>query len=68
MAMAVEDAVNKRSHGALAALVASQTFWIFTATVLACLLLSLLSDKFASPQNLFNVTRNFAFVGIIASG
>ena len=68
MAMALEDAVNKRSHSALATLVASQTFWIFAATVLACLFLSVLSDKFASPQNLFNVTRNFAFVGVIALG
>ena len=68
MAVALEEAVSKRSHGVLAAMVASQTFWIFAATVIACLLLTATSDKFASPQNLFNVTRNFAFVGIIALG
>jgi ribose transport system permease protein len=68
MAIAVEDAVNQRSRGAMGALISSQTFWIFAATALTCLLLALTSDKFTSPQNLFNVTRNFAFVGIIALG
>ena len=36
--------------------------------MLACIALSLLTTTFATPQNLFNVTRNFAFVGIIAVG
>ena len=49
-------------------IVSRQVFWIFVATLLTCLLLSLASDKFATPQNLFNVTRNFAFVAIIAIG
>ena len=30
--------------------------------------LALATDIFATPQNLFNVTRNFAFVGIVALG
>jgi ribose transport system permease protein len=38
------------------------------AAVLAFVGLSLASDVFATQQNLFNVTRNFAFVGIIALG
>ena len=38
------------------------------AAVLAFVLLSFASDVFATQQNLFNVTRNFAFVGIIALG
>lgn len=29
---------------------------------------SFVSDVFASADNLFNVTRNFAFIGIIALG
>ncbi|MCK5747981.1 MAG: ABC transporter permease, partial [Oricola sp.] len=38
------------------------------AAVLACLALTVMTDTFATERNLFNVTRNFAFVGIIALG
>jgi ribose/xylose/arabinose/galactoside ABC-type transport system permease subunit len=40
----------------------------FPAAVLAFVVLSFASDVFATQQNLFNVTRNFAFVAIIAIG
>lgn len=43
-------------------------FWIFVATVAACVVLSFMTDKFLTPQNVFNITRNFAFIGIIAIG
>ena len=49
-------------------MVGQQAFWVFVAALLACLALSVLTDTFATPQNLFNVTRNFAFVGIMALG
>ncbi|WP_210317011.1 ABC transporter permease [Oryzicola mucosus] len=52
----------------LARLTNHQTFWVFMAAVLACLALSLLTDTFATERNLFNVSRNFAFVAIIALG
>ncbi len=45
-----------------------QTFWVLLAAVLAFVLLSFASSAFATSQNLFNVTRNFAFVAIIACG
>ena len=48
--------------------VTRQTFWIFLAAVIAFVLMSFASDVFASSENLFNVTRNFAFVAIIACG
>ena len=38
------------------------------AAVVAFVVLSFASDVFATQQNLFNVTRNFAFVAIIAIG
>lgn len=49
-------------------LATQQLFWVFVAAVAACLALSLMTDTFASERNLFNVARNFAFVGIIAIG
>ena len=65
----IEEVIGHRQHRSAIAWVASrQTFWIFLAAVIACVLLSLATDTFATERNLFNVTRNFAFVGIIALG
>jgi ribose transport system permease protein len=65
----IEEAIGHSQHrGALAWVASRQTFWIFLAAVIACALLSLATDTFATERNLFNVTRNFAFVGIIALG
>jgi ribose transport system permease protein len=49
-------------------MISRQVFWVLVAAILACIALSLLTNTFATPGNLFNVTRNFAFVGIIAIG
>lgn len=63
------DVIDHSEHrGLFARLSSQQTFWVFMAAVLACLALSLLTDTFATERNLFNVSRNFAFVGIIALG
>jgi ribose transport system permease protein len=55
-------------HGWFGRLASQQTFWVSMAAVLAFVVLSFASDVFATQQNLFNVTRNFAFVAIIAIG
>ena len=67
--MTLADSTGTQARGNLLSwLVSRQTFWVSFAAVLAFVLLSLASDVFATQQNLFNVTRNFAFVGIIALG
>ena len=69
MPMTLEESIHKQVHGNLLGwLVSRQTFWVSVAAVLAFVTLSLSSDVFATQQNLFNVTRNFAFVAIIALG
>src|SRR5262245_29702815 len=69
MAVTLEESIEKRVHGHwLSWLASRQTFWVSLAAAAAVVILSLLSDAFATQQNLFNVTRNFAFVGIIALG
>ena len=55
-------------EGPVSWLLSRQTFWVFLVTVLAFVMLALATDSFATQQNLFNVTRNFAFVAIIALG
>jgi ribose transport system permease protein len=69
MAITLEETISKRMHsGALSWILSRQTFWVFLAAALACLALSVTTDTFATERNIFNVTRNFAFVGIIALG
>lgn len=63
------DAVMARqTHTRFGRILAQQAFWVFVAAVIACVTLALVTDTFATPQNLFNVTRNFAFVAIVALG
>src|SRR5262245_31297471 len=61
-------AIDARSHGALARVLGLQAVWVLAAALLAAAVLSVVTDSFATPQNLFNVTRNFAFVAIVAIG
>src|ERR1700730_1641017 len=68
MASLLEENIERRTHSPLTWLVSRQTFWVFVAAIIAFVALSLATDTFASQQNLFNVTRNFAFVAIVALG
>ena len=46
----------------------SQALWVSLSVVVLSVVLAVVSDPFATPENLFNVSRNFAFIGIIALG
>ena len=66
---ALAASIDTRVHRTwLSRLASQQTFWVTVAAVITFVVLSLASDVFATQQNLFNVTRNFAFVAIIAIG
>ena len=65
----IDDVIGRSEHrNLLSRITGLPVFWVFLAAVLACLSLTLLTDTFATSRNLFNVTRNFAFVAIIAIG
>src|SRR5262247_312240 len=64
----LQRAIDARSHGIVSRLLALQAFWVLSAALLAAVVLSFATDTFATPQNLFNVTRNFAFVAVVAIG
>lgn len=64
----LDEVMSWQTHSPLSRLLGKQSFWVFLAAVIACIVLSLTTDSFASSQNLFNVTRNFAFVAIVALG
>jgi ribose transport system permease protein len=64
----LDDPQAAKTHTRWTALLASQVFWVVLATIVGCILLSFTTSTFATEQNLFNVTRNFAFVAIVALG
>ncbi len=69
MNTSLEDAIGQSQNRTfLARILGLQVFWVFVAAIVACLALTIVTDTFATERNLFNVTRNFAFVAIIAIG
>jgi ribose transport system permease protein len=64
----LEETINRQTHGVIGTLLTRQTFWVFVAAVAAFIYLSLASPSFFTGNNLFNVARNCAFVGVIALG
>ncbi|WP_085044236.1 ABC transporter permease [Ensifer aridi] len=68
MAITLDRAIEHKQRGWLASILGSQTFWVLVAAILACIFLSVTTDSFATPKNLYNITRNFTFVAIIALG
>jgi ribose transport system permease protein len=68
MANALDIPVQQKSPSLVTWLISRQAFWVFLAVVLACIFLSFATDSFATANNLFNVTRNFTFVAVIALG
>ena len=68
MAATLDESISRQQHNWLSRILSRQTFWVFVAVVAACLFLSLVTTTFASPSNLFNITRNFTFTAIIALG
>ncbi len=68
MPVVLDDPQSAKTHTRWTGMLASQVFWVVLATIVACIVLSLATSTFATSQNLFNVTRNFAFVAIVALG
>jgi ribose transport system permease protein len=60
--------IQQQERTWLSWLMSRQAFWVFLALVAACLFLTFATNSFATPSNLFNITRNFTFVAVIALG
>ena len=68
MATTLDDPAGGRRQSWVSAILASQTFWVLVAVILACIFLSFATDSFATTKNLYNITRNVTFIAIIALG
>lgn len=63
-----ESITSHREVSGLGAVVRTQPFWVFLALVAIGVVMSFVSDVFFTERNFFNITRNFAFFGIMALG
>ena len=60
---------ESREHSLVQRLLSAQAFWVTIALLIMCGVMSVLQpDAFASTENFYNITRNFAFIGIMALG
>ena len=64
----LDNTIDQKQQSWHANIFNSQTFWVFIAVVFACVFLSFATDSFATPKNLYNITRNVTFVAIVALG
>ncbi len=67
--VAIGDVVGIKERTIFDRLISSQPFWVAVALVIICAIMFFLQPKaFASTANFYNITRNFAFIGIMAIG
>jgi len=62
------EVARQRTDSPLQALLKSQPFWVAIAIIVICVAMSFVSDTFWTERNFYNITRNFAFFGIMALG
>lgn len=67
--IALEEVTSQQERTPLQRLFQSQPFWVTVALIVICLVMSWLQPQaFPTADNFFNITRNFAFIGIMALG
>ena len=65
----IDESISTRQEvTGFAAIMRTQPFWVFMAIIILGIVMSFVSDVFFTERNLFNITRNFAFFGIMALG
>ena len=65
----IDDTITSRQEvTGIGAMIRTQPFWVFMAIVAIGIVMSIISDAFMTERNMFNITRNFAFFGIMALG
>ena len=66
---AIDDSITSRQEiSGIGAVIRTQPFWVFLAILSIGLIMTFVSDAFMTERNMFNITRNFAFFGIMALG
>jgi len=66
--VSIESVLGVREKSLFGLLLSSQAFWVTVALVLICVIMGFREPRFVSEDNFYNITRNFAFIGIMALG
>ena len=67
--VSIESVLDIQQHNFWQRFTGSQAFWVTVALVIICIVMSWLQPaSFATPDNFYNTTRNFSFIGIMALG
>ena len=67
--VSIELVLGVQQHNFWQRIAAAQSFWVTIALIIICIVMSYLQPaSFATPENFYNITRNFAFIGIMALG
>lgn len=63
-----EALLDAREKTVLEKVFANQAFWVSVALLLICVVTSFEEPVFYSADNFYDITRNFAFIGVMALG
>lgn len=67
--VSIESVLDIQQHNFWQRFTGSQAFWVTVALIIICIVMSWLQPaSFATSENFYNTTRNFAFIGIMALG
>ncbi len=66
--VAIDDVLERKTSTWLQNLLGWQPFWITVAVIGIAVVMSFVNSNFLSTGNFFNITRNFAFIAIMAVG
>src|SRR5271154_2510049 len=67
--VSIESMLDLQQRNWLQRILGAQAFWVTVALLLICVVMSFLQPaSFATPENFYNITRNFSFIGIMALG
>jgi ribose transport system permease protein len=65
----IDSVLDLQTQTPLQKLFGAQSFWVTVALLAMCAVMSYLQPaSFATPENFYNITRNFSFIGIMALG
>lgn len=65
----IQDVTSIKEQTTFERLISSQAFWVTVALAAIILLMTILQpEAFASSKNFYNITRNFAFIGLMSVG
>ncbi len=67
--VSIESVLGLQTQSPFQRLLGAQSFWVTIALIFICLVMAYLQPaSFATPENFYNITRNFSFIGIMALG